>query len=87
VGLDLHDWAFHGFRLTTPTSGGGEQSVIPLLEEFLNSTTPLPESTSRRYEKSFGRVVSTEQELAAAYLQMVNELANVARSVLGEQRT
>jgi hypothetical protein len=61
--------------------------MTPIQQGLVQAFSRIGITSSRRYERSFGRVVSTERELAAAYLQMVNELANVARSVLGEQRT
>jgi hypothetical protein len=80
--LDLHEWSFHGFRLTAPSAGGNEASVVPHLEAFLESAAPLHNGIAREFERLFGRIVRTEQDLARTYLVMLTELALNAEHIL-----
>jgi len=82
IALDLHEWSFHGFRLTAPSAGGNEKSVVAQLEAFLDSVVPLHNAISREFERLFGRIVRTEQDLARTYLVMLTELAQKADHML-----
>jgi hypothetical protein len=82
MALDLYEWSFHGFRLTAPSAGGNEKSVVPQLEAFLGSGEPLHNAIAREFERLFGRIVVTEQDLARSYLVMLAELGQKADHML-----
>jgi hypothetical protein len=82
MALDLHEWSFHGFCLTAPAAGGDDKSVVPQLAGLLDSAEPLHNAIAREFERLFGRIVRTEQDLARSYLVMLIELAQKADHML-----
>jgi hypothetical protein len=70
------------FRLTAPSAGGNESSVVSQLDGFSDSSEPLHNAIAREFERLFGRIVKTEQDLARTYLVILMELSQQADQML-----
>jgi hypothetical protein len=55
---------------------------VPQLEPFLESAAPLHNGIAREFERLFGHIVRTEQELVRTYLVMLIELAQKADALV-----